>query len=114
MHFCGDTLIDAAVLSEVKGCGVALNTALTSPMKESCSMTKKSCCSDRYISVEGQNELKVTYSDFNLEQQLFFTAFLYSYKNLFKELPFKATFFKDYSPPTIRNYIYKLDESYLI
>lgn len=114
MHYCGDTLVDTAIISEVKGCGIEKSTTITPSGNVDCKLIKMDCCSDHHLSIEGQNELKITDYNFNLEQQLFFTSFLYSYINVFEEFSVKENYFKDYKPPPILRFIYKLDESYLI
>ena len=56
MHYCGDTLVETAFFQKAKGCGVEMEK----PSTKSCSITKKSCCDDKQLSVEGQDELQLT------------------------------------------------------
>ncbi len=89
-HFCGDTLVDAALFTEVKGCGMEMP-----------STTKKSCCKDEIDLVKGQDELKYSFNDFDLDQQQFIATFFYAYIDLFEGLPEQVIPFKDYSPPNL-------------
>ncbi|WP_339661730.1 hypothetical protein [uncultured Polaribacter sp.] len=53
MHYCGDTLVETAIFHKAKGCGMEMEK----PISEGCEITKKNCCSDQQIVVDGQNEL---------------------------------------------------------
>jgi hypothetical protein len=111
MHYCGDTLVDTAIFKEAKSCGMEMQKASESSQ---CSITKKNCCSDKQIIVEGQNELTVSFDNISFDQQLFVASFVYSYINLFNAIDENVTSFSEYPPPLIIKRIYKLDETYLI
>ena len=111
MHFCGDTLVDSAVFKKAKSCGMEMNK--DAPNTD-CSITKKDCCSDKQLLVDGQDELKISVDKISFEQQLFIASFYYTYTNLFEGLEEKVTAFSEYPPPLIVRRIYKLDETYLI
>ena len=89
-HFCGDTLVDVAVFSEAKGCGMEMPSTI-----------KKSCCKDEIDHIKGQDELKFSFNDFDPDKQQFVTAFFYTYIDLFEGLPEQIIPFKDYSPPNL-------------
>ena len=110
MHYCGDNLVETAVFKKAKGCGMEMQN----PSTKDCSITKKNCCSDKQILVDGQDELKLNFDTLSFEQQQFFTSFIYSYSNLFEGLEENITSFSEYPPPLIVRSIYKLDETYLI
>ena len=55
MHYCGDTLMDTAIFHKAETCGMEMENPLT----DGCSITKKNCCNDEQIVVDGQNELKL-------------------------------------------------------
>ena len=110
MHYCGDNLVETAIFKKAKGCGMEMQ----SPSTKGCSITKKNCCSDKQILVDGQNELKLNFDNLTFEQQQFVTSFIYSYINLFEGLEENTTSFSEYPPPLIVRNIYKLDETYLI
>jgi hypothetical protein len=110
MHYCSNTLVDAAIFKKAKDCGMKMQ----SPSNKGCSITKKNCCSDKKITIDGQNELKLNFDKLSTEQQQLVASFMYSYLSLFKGLEATTTSFSDYPPPLIVRNIYKLDETYLI
>ncbi|MUP47371.1 hypothetical protein E0K83_16645 [Gramella sp. BOM4] len=102
-HFCGEHLVDKAVFSEVKTCGMQMNA-----------MTDGHCCSNEQTSVEGQDELKISFDSFDFHQQVFLSTFAYSYFNLFEPSPQQVIPFKDYSPPLLVYDIQLQDQVFLI
>ena len=110
MHYCGDTLIETALFQKAKGCGMEM----IQPAKEGCVITKKSCCSDEQLVVDGQNELKLNLDQISFEQQFFITSFVYTYCTLFEGVENNTATFETYHPPLVRTQIFKLDETYLI
>ena len=111
MHYCGDTLMDAAIFQKAKACGMEMEAAATSSI---CSMVKKDCCKEDQIIVKGQDELKISFEKLSIDQQFFVASFVYTFINLFESIEQKAIAFKEYSPPNVIKQIYKLDETYLI
>ena len=111
MHYCGDTLVDTAIFKKAKTCGMEMQKTTST---SECSITKKDCCKEEQIVVEGQDELKISFESFSLDQQFFVASFVYSYINLFEGLEENTTTFSEYPPPLIVRSIYKLDETYLI
>ncbi len=111
MHYCGDTLVDTAIFKKAKTCGMEMQKTTST---SECSITKKDCCKEEQIVVEGQDELKISFDSFSLDQQFFVASFVYSYINLFEGLEENTTTFSEYPPPLIVRSIYKLDETYLI
>ncbi|GGI56832.1 HYC_CC_PP family protein [Winogradskyella haliclonae] len=105
-HYCGTTLVDVAVFSEAKGCGMEMKVT---------SKQKNPCCKDTVDVIEGQDELKtVTFDDIEFSNQLFISTYVYSLASLFKSLPKRIIPNKDYSPPNIVYDIQLLDEVFLI
>ena len=112
MHYCGDTLVEAAIFHKAKGCGMELQQPIT---KSGCSVEKKGCCTDKHVTVKGQDELIVkTIDDLDVNQQLFVATFTYSYLNLFEGLPELVIPHKNYSPPILVTDIQVLDQVFLI
>jgi len=109
-HYCGDTLVDTSLFREAKSCGMEMQSSSS----KDCSVLKKNCCSNEQIVVEGQDDLKLDFSNFNFEQKTFITSFVYAYVNLFDSVAKENIHFKDYSPPLIVKDIHVLDEVYLI
>ena len=110
MHYCGDTLVDTAIFKKAKGCGMEMQKAST----EGCIISKKDCCNDQQVKFDGQDELKSSFDQLTLEQQVFVTSFAYSYLSLFKGFNDDNTSFSESPPPLLVKQIFKLDESYLI
>jgi hypothetical protein len=110
MHYCGDTLMDTAIFHKAETCGMEMENPLT----DGCSITKKNCCNDEQIVVDGQNELKLQVDKITFEQQVFIASFIYTYINLFEGLDNNVSSFEEYEPPLVVKQIFKIDETYLI
>ena len=110
MHYCGDTLVETAIFQKAKGCGMEMEK----PSTEGCSITKKNCCNDEQLAIEGQDELQIHFDKVSFEQQVFIASFVYTYSNLFEEYNEDINSFREYKPPLVVRQLYKLDETYLI
>lgn len=110
MHYCGDTLIDTAVFKKVTTCGMEMQTTTS----KECTFTKKNCCSDIHIVLNGQDELKTSFDSLSIDQQVFISCYVYIYSSILEEPYQTVTSYKDYSPPSFIRTIYKLDQTYLI
>ena len=110
-HYCGDILVDTSLFGKVETCGMEEQKTSSST---DCDITKKDCCSDEQIIVEGQDTLKITFDKLEKEQQIFVASFIYSYINLFTSSESKDTAFKDYSPPPLIRDVQILDQTFLI
>ena len=110
MHYCGDTLVETAVFHKVKGCGMEMQT----PSDETCVVSKKNCCNDQQLVIEGQVELQSQVDSIPFEQQVFIASFLYTYNNLFEDLDKNVSSYVVYKPPVVIKELYKIDEMYLI
>lgn len=113
MHYCGDHLVDFSVLDKVDTC---MMKAEMSKPSSSCAVMnmKMDCCTDVEITIEGQDDLKITFDQVTYEQQLFLASFVYSYSNLFEELDENVISFRDYLPPPLIRDIQILDQTFLI
>lgn len=110
-HFCGKMLMDLAIFSEAESCGMEMHSHSDG---DSCSIKVDPCCSDQTTSVDGQDELKISFGSLNFDQQLFLNSFTYSYLNLFEGLPQQVVPFKYYTPPILVTDIQILDQVFLI
>ncbi|WP_244462116.1 HYC_CC_PP family protein [Wocania ichthyoenteri] len=110
MHYCGDNLVETAIFHKAKGCGMEMEK----PPTESCSITKKNCCDDKQLVIEGQDELKLQFDKLTFEQQQFVASFVYTYINLFEGLDKNVSSYEEYKPPLVVKQIFKIDETYLI
>ncbi len=110
MHYCGDTLVEIVVFKKAKGCGMEMQN----PSANGCTITKKNCCDDKQMIIDGQDELQLSLDKLIIEQQQFIISFVYTYISLFKEYDEDINSYREYKPPLIVRQIYKLDEIYLI
>ena len=110
MHYCGGTLVETAIFQKAKGCGMEMQK----PSAEGCAITKKNCCDDKQLIVDGQDELQLQLDKISFEQQLFIASFVYTYVNLFEGLDTNVSSYEEYEPPLVIRQIFKIDETYLI
>ena len=110
MHYCGDTLVETTLFNKAKGCGMEMEK----PSTEGCSITKKNCCDDKQLVIDGQDELKLNFDKLTFEQQQFVASFIYTYINLFEGLEKNVSSYEEYKPPLVVRQIFKIDETYLI
>ncbi|WP_297794159.1 hypothetical protein [uncultured Eudoraea sp.] len=113
MHYCGDLLVDYSFFEAAEGCAMEANQ---SQMDHDNSFMEMSmdCCTDLEIVMEGQDDLKISIDQLTFEQQIFVTAFFYSYINLFKGVDKDTNSFNEYSPPPLIRDIQILDQTFLI
>ena len=111
MHYCGEMLVDYSFTQHVKTCGMDVQTS-----PESCdsNITKDSCCKDKQLIVEGEDNIKLSFENLSLEQQTFLATFVYSYIDLFEIVEENNDSFKDYSPPYLIEDISVLHQTFLI
>ncbi len=110
-HYCGPFLIDTAIFTKAKNCGMSMGEVAD---KHALKINKKTCCTDEIIMLQGQNELKISYDWLDFSQQLFITSFFHSYINIFS-IPQRDDFiFVEYAPPDLIKDIYIIHEMYLI
>ncbi|OYX23438.1 MAG: hypothetical protein B7Z06_10225 [Flavobacteriales bacterium 32-35-8] len=108
-HFCGNTLVETAVFTEAKGCGMDM-TKLQTVESE-----KNNCCKNEVEVVKGQDKLKITtFDDLKYHQQLFFASYVYAFVNLFEGLSEQIIPHKNYSPPNLVADIQVLDQVFII
>jgi len=110
MHYCGNTLVETAIFHQANGCGMEMEK----PSTEGCSSTKKNCCKDKQLSIDGQDDLQLQVDRISFEQQVFIASFVYTYINLFQGLDNNVASYKEYDPPPVIRQLYKIDETYLI
>ena len=110
-HYCGSHLVSIGVFSKATSCG--MEKEIPSAIN-GCNIQNKDCCKDVVKQFKSQQVLKNNFSELNFNQQLFVTAFTYSYLNLFEGLENNIIPFKDYSPPLLVFDIHVLDQVFII
>jgi len=101
-----------------------LDIAFFSPAEDCCepiaidgdetSLEENSCCSDEIIVIEGQDDLKLSFNDLDIGQQIFLVAFTNSYIDLFNGLKEQVVPHKKYPPPLLVKNIQVLDQVFII
>ncbi|MDT0293164.1 hypothetical protein ACFQ3R_09160 [Mesonia ostreae] len=114
MHYCGETLVDFSFTQQVETCRMENNKNESLGSCESPKMSKESCCSDKQLVQEGQDNLKTSFDQLTLEQQIFVTSFTYTYINLFEGTESKQIPFVDYAPPFVKRDVQVLHQTFLI
>jgi hypothetical protein len=111
MHYCGNNLVDVALFKEAKTCGMEQ----MQPTEE-CGdkMEKKSCCTDKQIVVEGEDDLKISVVNLSFEQQVFLISYTYAYYNLFESTEATTTSYLGHPPPLLDKDYQVLYETFLI
>lgn len=105
-HFCGSMLVDKAIFSVAKTCGMEMDSEAMN--------SEDSCCTNQKIAVEGQDELKISFHSMDFDQQVFLSTFTFSYLNIFEGSPLQIIPFKNYTPPLLVADIVVLDQVFLI
>jgi hypothetical protein len=108
-HFCGSFLVDQVVFSTASSCGMDMHSHSETDMRD-----RENCCSNQNISIDGQDELNISFNSMDLDQQVFLAAFTFSFNELFEGLPQQVVPFKNYTPPLIVKDIPVLNDTFLI
>ncbi|WP_298487589.1 hypothetical protein [uncultured Maribacter sp.] len=109
-HYCMGHLVDVAFFVDAQDCGMDMS----SNSKEIAKVQKKSCCEDELIAFEGQNNVKPSFNDFDLEHQIFLVTYIQSFIGLFVSSVEKNQSYAKYIPPKIIEDIQLLDNVFLI
>ena len=112
MHYCGDSLVDFSFLHQVESCGMEKAQVITNC--ETSTVSEKSCCTDKQLIIEGQEDLKVSFDYLTIEQQVFVASFTFSYISLFEGIESNKVLFVDYSPPFVKQDVQVLHQTFLI
>lgn len=111
VHYCGHKLVDWGVFTHAKSC---VMKAMETSSSTDCTFTKKSCCSDDQITIEGQDELKISKETLTLKEQFLVAAVVQSYIFLFEETPTTHLVDDGYPPPLPRRDFQVLFQQFLI
>lgn len=99
-HFCGDEITDVAIFTHAEGCGME---AVVDIPESTCHTPKKSCCNDRLVFMQGQDQINPAVEALSVEHQVFLAAVIYSFDYLFfdasKNIP---ETFHYYPPPIVQ------------
>lgn len=105
-HYCGSRLVDTAVFTKVKSCGI--ETSAKTPIK-------KGCCHDKVVVLKGQDELKRSSLDIlDFDRHFILLAFVLVDNSFFESLPKQTIPHEYYEPPNLIYDITVLDGTFLI
>lgn len=108
-HFCMGRVMDISLFVDAEECGME---AAMSLMKDR--VTENHCCDDESFTFIGQDDLKLSWYDLEMEHQDFLVAFTYSYLNLFVPVDKLPVANEKYPPPLLVKDITVLDQVFLI
>ncbi len=109
-HMCMGRVMDVSFFLEADACGME---AFAEAMGKKAGQ-EDGCCDDESFTINGQDDLKHSWFDLDLEQQFFLVAFTKSYLDAFvplEELPVPN---EEYPPPLLVCDIQLLDQVFLI
>ena len=110
-HYCMGRLMDVALFTDVDTCGMDMSMSMDS---ENLGETEYSCCDDEVVFVEGQNDLKISFNDLDVEQQSFLVAFTHTYLHSLQDVKEQPVPHEKYPPLILVKDIQLLDEVFLI
>ena len=100
-HICMGRVMDISLFSHADDCGMDM-------------AMEKSCCDDESFTVQGQDDLKISFENFDLDQQIFLVSFVQTYFHLFEIDSEEPSTFSDYNPPPLIRDVQVLDQTFLI
>ena len=108
-HICLGRVVDVALFSKAKDCGMA--AAMAAFENEA---IENSCCDDESVTIHGQDDLKITYQDVNIAPDVFTLGDSPNYLNIDFGPDLYLVLNEYYPPPKIVKDIQLLDEVFLI
>lgn len=108
-HTCMGRVMDVAFFAKADDCGMA--AAMQAMEDES---LENHCCGDETLTLQGQDDLKISFNDINLDQQVFLVAFTTTYLAMLVPTEQETGGNEYYPPPVLVKDIHLLDETFLI
>ncbi len=108
-HLCMGRVMDVAFFTGAEDCGMKAAMDLLGEQG-----IENHCCDDESFTVKGQDDLRLSWDDLDLEQQSFLVVVAHSYLALFKDCSDKILPNKTYPPPLLVYDIQLLDQVFLI
>lgn len=112
-HYCGDRLVEVAIFSDVKGCGMVKDMEIDKETSDVISFSKTSCCKNESSFIEGNSIDQQAVQKLKLQQINFATALIVSFNNLTIETS-HITSFSHYDPPIVDHEVIILYENFRI
>ena len=108
-HLCMGRVMDISLFTDAEPCEMEQTM-----MAMGYDSTEKHCCDDESFTIEGQDDLKLSWEDLEVEQQVFISVFTQSYLDLFVALEELPVPHEEYPPPILVRDIQVLDQVFLI
>ncbi|AEM69911.1 hypothetical protein Murru_0864 [Allomuricauda ruestringensis DSM 13258] len=102
-HICMGRVMDISLFSHADDCGMDMDMDM-----------EKSCCADESFTIQGQDDLKISFENFSLDQQVFLVSFVHTYFQLFEFNFEEPSSFCEYNPPPLIRDVQVLDQTFLI
>ena len=106
-HICMGKVVDIAFFAHADTCGMDMGADKSFAFE-------KSCCDDETFTLQGQEDLKISFFDLDIEQQVFLVAYTYSYLNIFQEIDVTSVTYLGHPPPLLDKDYQVLYETFLI
>ena len=108
-HLCMGRVMDVALFAKAKDCG--MDAAMKVLDDDS---VENHCCDDESFTMQGQDDLKLTWNDLHIDDQTFLVVFSQTYFQLFTATSEQDVPFETYPPPLLVKDIQLLDAVFLI
>ena len=107
-HLCMGRVMDISFFADAESCGMEKAAALMEKKMEN------HCCGDETFTILGQDDLKLSWDDLEIEQQYFIVALSEYYKQLFEPINKEVIPDEHYPPPILIKDIQLFDQVFLI
>lgn len=108
-HLCMGRVMDVAFFTKADDCGMEAALAVLED-----DTIKNHCCDDETFVIEGQDDLKLSFNEFEFDQQILLVAFTTSFLKLYRVSIAKRVPNEYYPPPLIVKDRVILHEVFLI
>lgn len=102
-------VMDVALFSKAQDCG--MEAAMLMMEEDS---DENHCCGEETLTIQGQDDLNISFNDITLDQQVFIVVFAKVYVALFSSSEQQTNINEYYPPPLLVRDIQLLDETFLI
>ncbi len=108
-HTCMGRVMDVALFAKAKDCGMGVAMQAMEEDTE-----ENHCCGEEIVTLQGQDDLKISFNDISLDKQAFLIAFTSPYAGLFTTVEQQPITSEQYPPPLLFKDIQLLHETFLI
>lgn len=102
-------VMDIALFDDAKDCGMQSGMAILED-----SNIKNHCCGDESFTIQGQDDLKLSWNDLDIDSQSFVLAYTYTHLQRLLNTSERDVPLDTYPPPLIVKDIQLLDEVFII